>query len=167
MTDETTRTYEVVTKDGAFRIDVPAGSRITFGPVVSVAGKPSYGDGGMSLRIWEGKELQRALFLNVLSFRDCSMPMKVRAVRMFGADDWVKDDGQWTGKKADLVEKGWVDSDLITEQVIVEVPAENSARWDLSSGWALSSGSKPSAAALRTRAVLAGKTKEDDEEIPF
>lgn len=122
---EATRTYEVVTTDGTFRIDVPANAKITYGPVIGVGGKAAFdgrGDGN-SLRIWEGEKIQRALFLGVKSFRDCSMPMKVKAVRLFGAENWIKDDGTWTGKRADLVEKGWVLSDDITDEVIESIEA--------------------------------------------
>jgi hypothetical protein len=116
MPDSTeTRTYEVTTKAGDFRITVPADTRVTFGPVVSVAGKPSYGEGGHSLRFWKGKDTQLALFLNVVAFRDTSLPMQVRAVRKYGTEDWMVDDGSWIGPKTEQVERGWIDFDDIRE----------------------------------------------------
>lgn len=111
---EEVRTYEITCAGGVFRIEVPASARVSYGPIVSAAGKPSYG--GNALRIWQGTkatEVQRALFNDVTSFRDLSLPMKVRAVRMFGQEDWWLDDGSWTGRKADLVERDWMDADQI------------------------------------------------------
>ena len=117
-----TRTYEVVTSDGTFRIDVPANAKITFGPVVGASGKPSFGESGNSLRIWEGEKIQRALFLGVRSFRDLSMPMTIRAVREFGKEEWWADDGSWTGSRAELVERSWRSPDDL-----VEMPPDRAA----------------------------------------
>lgn len=113
MTDDV-RTYEVVTGGGTFRIDVPASARVSYGPVIGAAGKVSYG--GNCLRIWQGTkatEVQRALFNDVLTFRDLSIPMQVRAVRKYGAaeDEWFIDDGSWTGKRSEEVERSWKPAD--------------------------------------------------------
>lgn len=119
------RTYEVVTSGGVFRVDVPASARVSYGPVIGAAGKAAYG--GNCLRIWQGTkatEVQRALFHDVLSFRDLSIPMKVRAVRKYGnpETEWWQDNGGWTGKRADLVEKAWKDADEIVEMPSEEMP---------------------------------------------
>jgi hypothetical protein len=116
MTEEV-RTYEIVTHDGTYRLDVPVTARVTYGPVIGAAGKSSYGATGNVLRIWEGtkaNEVQRALFQNVTAFRDLSLPMRVRAVRRFGSEDWFLDDGRtWVGPKADQVERAWKNADEI------------------------------------------------------
>lgn len=161
MTDETTRTYEVVTKDGTFRIDIPANAKITYGPIIGVTGKPSYDGGGNSLRIWEGEKVQRALFLGVISFRDLSMPMKVRAVRAYGTESWVKDDGTWTGKRADLVEKGWVSSDDLTSEIIETIDPDSPA------GRTRTVLGIPLTKTRANHAIAIGGSSEEDDEVKF
>lgn len=93
--------------DGIDRIEIPADWRITFGPVIGVAGKAAYGSGNV-LRVWEGKDHQRGLWSNVMSFRDLSIVRLVAAVRKYGTEEWYADDNNtWKGDNADLVEKGW------------------------------------------------------------
>jgi hypothetical protein len=111
MTDET-RTYEIVCSNETFRFTVPSNARVTYAPVVSPAGGRSYG--GNALRFWLGAKesgTQLALFNNVVSFRDLSMALQVRAVRKYGSQDWIEDDGTWVGEKADQVERGWASVD--------------------------------------------------------
>lgn len=114
MTETGTRTYEIVTTRGKQRITVPDTYKVTFGAVVPGAkgGGGSYG--GWGLRIWESQDKQRAVFSDVISFRDLSIPVEIEAVRKFGSDnDWMIDDGSWTGKRAELVEKAWKSIDEV------------------------------------------------------
>lgn len=110
-----TRTYEIVTTRGKQRITVPAEYKVTFGAVVPGAKATGYGGGGWGLRIWESTDKQRAVFSDVISFRDLSIPVEVAAVRKFGSEDWVLDDGTYTGKKAETVEKAWKNIDEIKD----------------------------------------------------
>lgn len=114
MTETGTRTYEIVTTRGKQRITVPDTYKVTFGAVVPGT-KGSGGYGGWGLRIWESTDKQRAVFSDVISFRDLSIPVEVEAVRKFGSDDWLLDDGSYTGKRAGLVEKAWKPIDEIRE----------------------------------------------------
>lgn len=107
---EAVRTYEIVTKDGKFRIDIPETFKVTFGPVIGAKG---YDGGGMAFRVWESETRQRALFINVVSFRDLSLPLMREAVRRFGAEEWIADDGSYTGKKAETVERQWRPADEV------------------------------------------------------
>lgn len=86
-----------------------------------VPSKPgSASSGPYGLRIWEGTDKQRAIFTNVTSFRDLSIPIQVAAVRKFGTEGWYEDDGKtWVGDRADLVERQW----LSVDEVIYEEPA--------------------------------------------
>ena len=105
------RTYEIVTKSGTFRIDIPEAWKVTFGPVIGAKG---YEGGGMVFRVWESEKQQRALFSNVESFRDLSLPMKIKAVRKYGTPDnaWLLDNGTF---KDDEVERAWKDeSEVVT-----------------------------------------------------
>lgn len=107
---EGTRTYELLTKDGKFRIDIPEAWKVTYGPVIGAKG---YDGGGMVFRVWESDKQQRALFSNVISFRDLSLPLQREAVRRYGAEDWSIDDGSYTGKRAELVERRWMNADEV------------------------------------------------------
>jgi len=118
--DVETRTYEVTTKTGEFRITVPSDTRVTFGPVLGTGGRAVHDDGN-SLRFWRGKDTQLALFLQVVAFRDTSLPLAVRAVSKYGSEGWVIDNGSWVGDRADEVERGWISFDDIHE------PATSSA----------------------------------------
>jgi len=118
VTDTEVRTYELAFKDGGVaRIDIPETWKITFGPVAGAKGVVE--GAGFAFRAWQTEGQQRLLFTRVQSFRDVSLPMQVRAVRRFGAPDteWFLDDGSWTGKKADLVERAWkpIDDVLSTD----------------------------------------------------
>lgn len=86
--------------------------------------------GGMAFRIWETEKQQRALFTNVLSFRDLSLPMLREAVRKFGTEEWLVDDGSYTGKKAETVERKWVPADEISQR-----PPENAQKADAEDEW--------------------------------
>lgn len=75
MSDICTRTYEIVTSEGRMRMSIPETWKVTYGPI-NPAGK-SYGTDN-ALRVYEdaGKEKQRAIFTNVISFRDLSIPVQ-------------------------------------------------------------------------------------------
>jgi hypothetical protein len=80
------RTYEIVTNDETYRIEIPEDWKVTFGPVAVGGGKRGgFGDpsGSMALRLYESEVRQRAIFTGVRSFRDLSIPVKklVRTVK--------------------------------------------------------------------------------------
>ena len=96
------RTYEIVTHDGTYRIEIPEDWKITFGPVAIGGGKrQSYGfDGGsMALRIYESEVRQRAIFTGVESFRDLSIPVK-KLVRTVKANTTKKSERGPKGSKS-------------------------------------------------------------------
>ena len=115
---EGVRTYEIELSQGAVRVDIPESYKVTYGPVVGPGTKGAtvaYGT-GMAFRAWENETRQRLLLTDVVSFRDLSLPMKRRAVRKFGTETWMADDGKWTGQKSLEVQKSWVDIDEIDER---------------------------------------------------
>jgi hypothetical protein len=122
---EGVRTYEIELADGgAIRVDIPETYKVTYGPVIGPGAKGSggtaaYGSGN-AFRAWENENRQRLLLTGVVGFRDISLPMKRRAVRKFGTETWMADDGKWTGQKSLEVQKSWVDIDQIDER-----PAED------------------------------------------
>lgn len=95
MTDSSTRTYEIVTTEGRMRMTIPEAWKVTYSAVNP--GKGGYAAGENALRVYEdaGKEKQRAIFTNVISFRDLSIPVQRLIVREKGKDEWkVNENGR-------------------------------------------------------------------------
>lgn len=119
--DTSVRTYEIEFSNGsAIRVDIPETYKVTYGPIIGPGsaksgGTAAYG-GGNAFRAWENENRQRLLFTDVVRFRDISLPMQRRAVRKFGTEIWMADDGKWTGQKSLEVQKSWVDIDQIDER---------------------------------------------------
>lgn len=67
------RTYEILTKDGEYELEVPADYKITYAPIQP--GRFDHSTGNV-LRIYENENKQRAMFTNVITFRDKSMPLR-------------------------------------------------------------------------------------------
>jgi hypothetical protein len=114
MTDEQpekgTRTYEVRTTEGSYRIDIPADWKVTYGPV-SPGTKGSYGEGN-ALRIYESDTKQRAIFTGVQSFRDVSIPVQRLMVKRKGSEEFESDtSGNRRGRTEVVVERKWVSVD--------------------------------------------------------
>lgn len=90
MPDVDLRTLLVQDRSGVFKVTVPASWKVTFSAFM-----PGHGGGprdlGPSLRIYEGRDKQRACFTNVVAFRDLSMPME-RARMVDGEPVWETDD---------------------------------------------------------------------------
>lgn len=80
------RTYEIITHDATYRIDIPDDWKVTYGPIAIGGSKRGSWDasgGSMALRLYESEVRQRAIFTGVTSFRDLSIPVKklVRTVK--------------------------------------------------------------------------------------
>lgn len=137
MTEERVVEYEVGFTDGRrIRFEVPASFKVTFGPL-AVGGK-GYTGSDVVLRVYEdaSKERQRMLLTGVRDFRDLSLPLKVAAVRLFGSQDWYRDNGLWVGGAAERVDKAWKTDDeltvgeLVPEENVEPVPFDDTpAKW--------------------------------------
>lgn len=101
------RTYEIVTSDSKLRIEIPEEWKITFGPV-SIGAKGSYGNSPLALRVYESDTKQRAIFTNVLSFRDLSIPVKRQMIKRSGSDAWETDNNGSKSNSQDVIERSWV-----------------------------------------------------------
>lgn len=78
------RRYVVKDDTGEFLIDLPAGSRLTFGPDVPFErGVPSSGERSYSLRVYSGRENSTlaACFARVQSFREVTIALQRVAIR--------------------------------------------------------------------------------------
>lgn len=79
---------------GEFRVTLPAGAKLTFGPNVPYARKGGYGqEAGYALRVYQGsKENLIAVFANVEWFRDVSLDVSRLIVREAGKTVWKSDE---------------------------------------------------------------------------
>lgn len=73
--------YEIVCDIGGnkrehFRITIPSNYKITYGRLHAGGdGNRNYDNSGNCLRIYEAENKQRAVFRNVISFRDIGLPL--------------------------------------------------------------------------------------------
>ena len=89
-----TRTYLVEKAGGKrLRITVPETWKVTFAPVYM--GEKSFGSSKvMALRFYESDTKQRAIFTEVTSFRDVSIPVEYEHVTTEGSTEWrTSEDG--------------------------------------------------------------------------
>ena len=109
------RTLLIKGSEGEFKVTIPAGARVTFGPTIPFEPK---GGGfqervrGYSLRVYETAKNDSliAVFANVESFRDITMPHAKLIVREAGKSMWKSDEtGYETTTSVDR-KRGFVDS---------------------------------------------------------
>jgi hypothetical protein len=94
--------YLVERKSGKFIVEVPDDWKVTFGAMAPGGKNPYSGHGGWTLRFYETKEKQRAVFTDVVSFRDLSLPVK-KLVKKIDKDSNFKDDGKGKTKFAENI----------------------------------------------------------------
>lgn len=82
--------YEIETTQDKFRIDIPESWKVTYGLLHPGTRNPNPGQ-GYTLRIYESETKQRAVFQNVISFRDLSIPI-MKEIRVQGEQE---DGGPW------------------------------------------------------------------------
>ena len=77
-TEEDMRTLLVETQEGKVKITIPASCKVTYGNFTPGAPEGGGYPGGnpATLRIWDTKDRQRAVFRGVLSFRDMSLKIE-------------------------------------------------------------------------------------------
>ena len=116
-----TRTLLITRNNGEeIQIDIPEDWKVTFGP--AAAGISMTDRSGknmpMALRIYETEKLQRAIFLDVVSFRDMSIPIRIKRVDTQEKDGFMECEGirKRTIFQASTV--NWINPDA-------EVPEEN------------------------------------------
>lgn len=75
-------TYILELRGGNLRkVTVPSNWKVTFGPLVPYT-KHGGGEAHPALRFYESKEKQRAIFTDVVSFRDESIPIQERITKV-------------------------------------------------------------------------------------
>lgn len=108
------------TSDKEFRITIPEGAMVTFGPTApyTQTGKGGYGmssDKGWSLRVYASKAKTdlMAVFSGVQSFRDISMPHAKLVIRESGKSVWKSDEEGYKVEEETKREKGWEEFKLL------------------------------------------------------
>jgi hypothetical protein len=92
------RTLLIQMKDDEYRVTIPPGARVTFGPTIPYQkkneGYSSERHDGYSLRVYESAKNDSliAVFSGVSSFRDISMPHAKLIVREAGKQVWKSDE---------------------------------------------------------------------------
>lgn len=122
--DNETRTILITKTDGEeIQVDIPANWKITFGPAVANAGKArmegattGYRMMPMALRLYESEKMQRAIFTDVASFRDLSIPMRVKKTRVQEKDGFMECEGVRKRTTFQAKTHEWVDADVEAKQ---------------------------------------------------
>lgn len=109
------RTLLCMGSEGEFKITIPEGARVTFGPNVPFtprANAYASPDRGYSLRVYEGKgnDTLIAVFSNVASFRDITLPHAKLVVREAGKSMWKSDENGYEVSESVSRESAFIDS---------------------------------------------------------
>jgi hypothetical protein len=92
MSDTENIKYLVSDTKGEFVIELPSTWKITFSNVNPASGgEPGYRDKSYCLRVWEKKDVLRAVFCNVIGIRDMAIPLARKVDVQTGSSSWTKD----------------------------------------------------------------------------
>jgi len=128
MKKEEKVTYLVERSDGSrFKITVPEDWKVTFGPAVTSQSKnphlPQYaGKIPMALRFYESETKQRAIFTNVVSFRDISIPLFIEKINLQEKDGYYECDGVRKATTFQAKTREWKDAN--EEETIPLLPGD-------------------------------------------
>jgi hypothetical protein len=101
------------------RITVPANWKVTFGPAARGLDKstnPQRYQMPLALRFYENETQQRAIFTDVKSFRDMSIPVMVEEIRTQEKDGHIEVEGKRKTTVFRATTKEWVDPDKATDE---------------------------------------------------
>lgn len=115
-----TKTYILDLENGKRRkVTVPANWKVTFGPAAVGIDKAAAGMGRkvpMALRFYENKENQRAIFTDVVSFRDSSINIEEEVVNTKIKEGFVEVDGVRKATSFSATTKEWMNPDIIVDE---------------------------------------------------
>ena len=127
MAEKEMTTYLIIHEDKTERqIEVPSDWKVTFGP----ASKGSNRVGSqtfkmpLALRFYENETRQRAIFTDVVSFRDLSIKTKVKKIAIQSKEGFMECDGQRKATTFQTTVEEWVDPDRLADTPAL--PAETS-----------------------------------------
>ena len=112
-------TYLIVHEDGTERkITVPSSWKVTFGPASRGAHKSSSGSNfkvPLALRFYENETRQRAIFTDVVSFRDLSIKTQVKKRSTQEKHGFMECDGKKKATVFQATVEEWIDPDELTK----------------------------------------------------
>jgi hypothetical protein len=120
MAEENIREYLIEKADGTkLKVKIPNDWKVTFGPAVKGKNQPTVGERRlkmpMALRFYENETKQRAIFLDVVEFRDLSIPIEVEKVDIQEKDGFTEVDGVRQRSTFQVKTKKWTNPDEINE----------------------------------------------------
>ena len=129
-TEESKTTYLIeFENNNRQRITVPSKWKVTFGPL-AIRGANSGRKVGLqqkmpiALRFYENDNRQRAVFTNVLSFRDMSIGIEEERVDIQQKNGYVECDGRKKNVAFQATSKQWVNPDGEEESAFPALPAD-------------------------------------------
>jgi hypothetical protein len=112
------KTYLIEKEDGTrMKVTVPEEWKVTFGPAAKGVNS---GSGPrlkmpMALRFYESETKQRAIFTDVIGFRDTSIPIEVEKTDVQEKDGFTEVDGVRNRSTFQVKTKKWVDPDKVID----------------------------------------------------
>jgi hypothetical protein len=116
MSKETT--YLIVHEDGTERkITVPSDWKVTFGPAAKGINKAAHQNFKipLALRFYEAETKQRAIFTDVVSFRDLSIKTEVKRISTQEKQGFMECDGKRKATTFQAKTEEWVDPDKLQD----------------------------------------------------
>ena len=111
---EDLKTYLIVHENKEeTQVDVPANWKVTFGPAVIRGAQKGFNGQKMpmALRFYESDTKQRAIFTDVVSFRDMSIPIRVKKKSTQSKDGFIQCDGVKKATQFRATVEEWVNPD--------------------------------------------------------
>jgi hypothetical protein len=121
------KTYIIDCENGSRRkVTVPASWKVTFGPCVKGmnSGDRDHRKVPMALRFYESETKQRAIFTDVVSFRDTSIKIQEEKIRVSEKDGYMECEGVRKRTSFQASVREWVDPDVITERPLLPKDSE-------------------------------------------
>ena len=107
-------TYLIEFKNGRRqKITVPKDWKVTFGPAAAGVNKKGMGgrDVPLALRFYENENRQRAIFTDVVYFRDTSIEIQEEKINTQQKDGFMECDGHRKGVTFQAISKEWINPD--------------------------------------------------------
>ena len=106
-----TRTLLIKCADQAeIQIDIPADWKITFGPLFTSTEK-FHSRTPSALRIYETDKMQRAIFTDVVWFRDMSIPVRIKRKDIWEKQEYIERGGERKQTSQRKTTAKWVNPD--------------------------------------------------------
>lgn len=123
-------TYLIEFKNGKRqRITVPSSWKVTFGPAAAGANSAKYvGEGRapmpLALRFYEAENRQRAIFTDVLNFRDTSIKIEEEQINTQEKQGYVEVDGKRKATSFRAETRDWVNPDSVSPDKLLPPVAD-------------------------------------------